>query len=63
MYKEYSLNTFVIIVITVIVMGRYNLGYYDSEATIAQGYRILHLFKPSDPEDSYINMIYTNVQI
>ena len=45
------------------IMGRYNLGYYDSEATIAQGYRILHLFKPSDPEDSYINMIYTNVQI
>lgn len=28
---------------------------------LAQGYEIVRVFKPSDPEDTYVNMIYTNV--
>ena len=40
---------------------RFNLGFYDEEATLAQGYGIVHLFSPSDPQESYVNMIYTNV--
>ena len=39
----------------------YNLGEYNEEATFAQGYGIVHVFKPSDPEDTYVNMVYTNV--
>lgn len=39
----------------------YNLGEYNEEATLAQGYEIVRVFKPSDPEDTYVNMIYTNV--
>lgn len=41
----------------------YDLGEYNEEATLAQGYGIVRVFKPSDPEDTYVNMIYTNVAI
>ena len=46
-----------------LLTSSYNLGEYNEEATFAQGYGIVHVFKPSDPEDTYVNMIYTNVTL
>ena len=40
---------------------RFNLGFYDEEATLAQNYGIVRIFSPSDPQESYVNMVYTNV--
>ena len=48
-------------VLVTFLIPSYNLGEYNEEATLAQGYGIVHVFKPSDPEDTYVNMIYTNV--
>ena len=39
----------------------YTLGYYNITVTQNQGFDIVHRFKPSDPEDNYINLIYDNV--
>ena len=42
---------------------RYNLGFYNATATMEQGLSVVHLFKLSDSQDSYINMIYDNVNV
>lgn len=43
------------------ILCRYILGFYNVTATKEQGYHIVHRFKPSDPEDPYLNLIFDNV--
>ena len=41
--------------------NRFVLGYFDKEATKQQGFNIVHRFKPSDPEDTYLNLVFSGV--
>ena len=41
--------------------NRFVLGYFDQEATKQQGFNIVHRFKPSDPEDTYLNLVFSGV--
>ena len=43
------------------IIHRYNLGFFNATATTQQGLDIVHVFDPSDSEDSYINLVYDNV--
>lgn len=40
---------------------RYNMGFFNATATAQQGLDIVHVFSPSDSEDSYVNLVYDNV--